>query len=1200
MFDPGPTGDDDVIEAVAAYMRQMGRSNPPGRDEFLSGCPPELRAEINRAIEQALHIDGLLMGDRFIDSEPHIFQRSENRGTIAPLGFAEAGLLGAVFDDYQLTRWIGRGGMGVVYEGQLVETRHALTATGPGDVEVGIRRTAVKLIRGNAGELAIKRFCREAEATLQLHHPHIVPVYRWGQSETYFYYVMKFASGGTIVSWLSELRGESTDRRMRRIAAAVAQADDGLQYAHDRGILHRDVKPTNLLVEQNGTVMLADFGLTRRIDDETLTATGDLVGTLRYLPPEAFDSGVDYRSDIYALGATLFELLHGRPLHDAQEPILLMRSITHRLGQSVKQINPSLPRPLVGIIDRAVHPNPARRYVSAAAMADDLRRFASGQRVHAVPIGRLEERLMRWVQNPAALKIAAILLAVLVAVAVAGPLLAVRFRRLASDIQTARSQVEHSLQELKEESRRRQHTLLQSWLSDAESRTDSGRIGQHTESLELISQAMQLATNDPSLRSEVAERWNLPWEGLIQRMYFAAISKPDLQLVHRWSAPHAADSPVAFSGDLMHHIRHDYTPGNHRLVIFDTLGNMLRQVAMPDEAFTNWIGWCARAKKVCLTVVRPDHAEVWIWDLTTDEFRPTGWRTTPTNKSTIVEHTGELIYLAENLQLCRVSLIDHNAEPAVLMPPQSDLNQFISAPDGRHLAVHYHDRHSVDLIDLETEQIETLALDQSIDCLAWRPDGRCLAVSGDTTVIYDLATHRPLHRQPNRHGLYFQMVYSADGKMLFCNGRRGFMECWDATLSTSLLRCEMIPVTLSTDGSLMALSQPDGFEIRRPITPLGVQIISLSEGDVREASFMRGDEKVALSHSRGVRVFDLATQIFSANHDFSDGPFTPLEPSGASTVFVAKERDLYTLDSSDAFTDGHLDSDIVGAPDSIQKGLHKLSFSGDGSIWSLAYDATRNRIAVLTHPPFQLSVHQLPTGRVVWTQELDFNSSSVRFDERGDRYVVSTFAPGICRVLDAANGQNLFRVDGFRADLIGCPTKGKFVIQSGGNLRLLEASASGYLYPSSVATYDADRYPLGDFASLVTTRDGRLLATESRRPRGCLVVNVETLQPLKWLRGDVRQPESRPLAFSSDGRYLVTERGRTAVAVWDLKELAARLDAFVGTTSLSKARAPSAPTIQHFGQPQEGTHVPLAGGRGRDAKHIGRFHVAESIDVTQE
>ena len=154
------------------------------------------------------------------------------------------------------------------------------------------------------------------------------------------------------------------------------------------GVLHRDIKPSNLLIDPRGSLWIADFGLARFRDDSGLTLTGDLVGTLRYMAPEMAMGrrmSFDPRSDIYALGATLYELLTLRPVFDGKDRRELLRQITQDEPIPPRRIDPAIPRDLETIVMKAMDKEPERRYTTAREMADDLRRFLDDQPIHARP-----------------------------------------------------------------------------------------------------------------------------------------------------------------------------------------------------------------------------------------------------------------------------------------------------------------------------------------------------------------------------------------------------------------------------------------------------------------------------------------------------------------------------------------------------------------------------------------------------------------------------------------------------------------------------------------------------------------------------------------------------------------------------------------------------------------------------------------------
>ncbi|HJZ55402.1 MAG TPA: protein kinase, partial [Gemmataceae bacterium] len=182
-----------------------------------------------------------------------------------------------------------------------------------------------------------------------------------------------------------------------RIGVQVAGA---LAYAHKLGVLHRDIKPANLLLDLDGIVWVTDFGLAKADDSDNLTHTGDLLGTLRYMPPEAFEGKSDPRSDVYALGLTLFELVALRPAYDERDRNKLVKQVTTGDPPRLRRLRRDAPRDLVTIVETAIDRDPARRYQTAAALVDDLQRFLEDRPVRARRVSETE-RLWRWCRrNP--------------------------------------------------------------------------------------------------------------------------------------------------------------------------------------------------------------------------------------------------------------------------------------------------------------------------------------------------------------------------------------------------------------------------------------------------------------------------------------------------------------------------------------------------------------------------------------------------------------------------------------------------------------------------------------------------------------------------------------------------------------------------------------------------------------------------------
>jgi serine/threonine protein kinase/Flp pilus assembly protein TadD len=339
----------------------------------------------------------------------------------------DLGLLG----DFQLVREIGRGGMGVVYEAE--------------QISLG-RRVALKVLPFAAALDArqLQRFKNEAQAAACLHHTNIVPVFGVGCERGVHYYAMQYIEGQTLAAIIKNVRRgkdcglpgfhsepsnrldtapgpamqapEAAPAHVRAAALLGMQAALALEHAHQLGVVHRDIKPANLLVEAGSAVApgvngaeaggvrlwVTDFGLAHcRQGQAGLTVTGDLVGTLRYMSPEqtlARPIGVDHRTDLYSLGATLYELLTLEPAFDGHDRHELLRQIAIEEPRPVRKVNKAVPADLETIVLKAMAKKPEERYATAQEMASDLRRFLRDEPILARPLTLLK-RTRRWARR---------------------------------------------------------------------------------------------------------------------------------------------------------------------------------------------------------------------------------------------------------------------------------------------------------------------------------------------------------------------------------------------------------------------------------------------------------------------------------------------------------------------------------------------------------------------------------------------------------------------------------------------------------------------------------------------------------------------------------------------------------------------------------------------------------------------------------
>lgn len=327
--------------------------------------------------------------------------------------------------DYRIIGEIGRGGMGTVYEAE----QESLS-----------RRVALKILPHSmpSSANARLRFQREARAAARMHHTNIVPVFEVGQDGDRLFYAMQLIQGQGLDRIMDELRqsedgvhayrihwqspdpqqqataetellnqtdtntaaGLAAGRHFFQKAAGIAlQVANALEYAHARGVIHRDVKPSNVMLDVAGVVWVMDFGLAKNTDeDATLTATGDFLGTLRYMSPERFRGQCNHLADVYSIGLTLYELVLHRPAFDASDRMKLIYQINNTEPAKPRSINPRLPRDLETIILKAIEKEPARRYASAGELAHDLQRFIDDEPVLARRTS-LREQAFRWARR---------------------------------------------------------------------------------------------------------------------------------------------------------------------------------------------------------------------------------------------------------------------------------------------------------------------------------------------------------------------------------------------------------------------------------------------------------------------------------------------------------------------------------------------------------------------------------------------------------------------------------------------------------------------------------------------------------------------------------------------------------------------------------------------------------------------------------
>jgi WD40 repeat protein/serine/threonine protein kinase len=372
-----------VDEAIAEFLQAVERGENPAPEEFLA-AHPDLAPDLQSFFANR---------DCFQQAAGKLEEEHTPVANEATLAFQGRGVPSPkdvirYFGDYELLEEVARGGMGVVFKARQVKLN---------------RIVAVKMILAGsfAGPEDVERFHTEAEAAAQLDHPGIVPIYEVGQHDGQHYFSMGFVEGQSLAKKVAE--GPLPPREAAEIIKTVAEA---VQYAHDKGVIHRDLKPGNILLDKAGKPRVTDFGLAKLTESGSdLTGTGQILGTPSYMPPEqaaAQVSAVGRLSDVYSLGAILYCLLTGRPPFQAASPLETLLQVQRQEPVRPRELNPNIPRDLDTIVLKCLDKAPTRRYPSAKALAEELQRYRDGRPILARPVGRLE-RFWRWCRREPAI-----------------------------------------------------------------------------------------------------------------------------------------------------------------------------------------------------------------------------------------------------------------------------------------------------------------------------------------------------------------------------------------------------------------------------------------------------------------------------------------------------------------------------------------------------------------------------------------------------------------------------------------------------------------------------------------------------------------------------------------------------------------------------------------------------------------------------
>ena len=401
---PDESDDERLIELLDDYVDSMHDVDDASRSEMLShhaelakflGC---LDALDSLAIPQN---PGFSKGSGFSNTEPLVDLPLSEQPTIVEQSGNQphtvderssrdspAGGFPQEFGKYRLEAEVGRGGMGVVYRARQTDLD---------------RVVAVKMILSSrlASRDDVRRFYAEAKAAAAVKHPNIVGIHEVGQVHGQHYFAMDYVDGQS----LAQLR-RCSPLPCDKAAECVALIAKAVHFLHEHNIVHRDLKPSNILIDEDGTPYVTDFGLAKVFSgDSAHTQTGTIVGTPSYMSPEQAagrSADISPKSDVYSLGAILYELLCGRPPYREKTPLDTLVQVLEGEPTILTRVNPAVPRELELICLRCLEKDPKDRYLSAAELADDLERYLRNEPIEAQPPG-VFHAVRRWVRREPAL-----------------------------------------------------------------------------------------------------------------------------------------------------------------------------------------------------------------------------------------------------------------------------------------------------------------------------------------------------------------------------------------------------------------------------------------------------------------------------------------------------------------------------------------------------------------------------------------------------------------------------------------------------------------------------------------------------------------------------------------------------------------------------------------------------------------------------
>jgi WD40 repeat protein len=928
------------------------------------------------------------------------------------------------------------------------------------------------------------------------------------------------------------------------VAKIGVQVAGALDYAHRQGIRHRDIKPSNLLLDTSGTVWVTDFGLAKADDQQNLTHTGDVVGTLRYMPPEAFDGRADARGDVYSLGLTLYELLVLQPAFNEKERSRLVKQVTTEAPARLDRLNREVPRDLATIVHKAIDRDPAHRYASAAELAADLQRFIDDEPILARRAAAAE-RLWRWCRhNPAVAGLLATVAVLLVGVAAVATTAAVHIAgardeatRSAREALEAKEQEGAQRQLAVARARESQQRLTQMYVANGTRLLDDGDL---LGALPWLTQALALDQGDAAREER-------------HRTRIGAALAQTPRLVQMWQHGHEAEY-AAFSPDGRRVVT---ASRDHTARVWDAVTG---EAVIPPLRHDDLV-WRARFSSDSRRVVTAGRDRTArVWDASSGQAVCPPLPHDSSLQDALFSPDGRWVATACTDGTARV-WDAATGQPRTREPMKhaSWLHTVAFSPDGRYVVTASQD-HTARVWDAATGQtISELKHGDAVLSAAFSPDGRLVVTASDdhTARLWDAATGKQVG-PPLKHGeRVLGATFSPDGRHVCTCSYDKTARVWDAATGRAVsapmkhlnsVRCAPFSpdgryvVTASNDHTARVWEAATGEPVSPPLrhswlvtsacfSPDGGRVLTASADWTVRLWQVVGRGEAALTMRQGSRV-----------------EWSAFSPDGRSLVTAATDGTAQVWSTASG--------KLVAGPLRHDKAVNHASFSPDGRrVVTASSDHTarvwdsvtgRELIPPLVHPHTVVQATFSSDGGRVLTASADGTARvwdahtgaplGEPFGHR-EQLFTAAFSPDGRRVVTASGDMTARVWDAATGAPVTPPLKHQDLVEAAAfspdGRRVVTASADYTAQVWDAETGDPLTDPLRHGAGVAAASfspDGRRVVTGSRQGTA-RVWDAATGAPvtplLKHGRGQIR------VAFSPDGRRVATGGGDYDARLWD-------------------------------------------------------------------